>query len=140
MNLMANFLSILSVVAVAGCDLRSQGDFDAQPFEMQQTVDAPYQEVYARFLGEARKCWRPGVVVGTPASIELETNIYSDLGYAEVYNYSTGLVFIPTALVRIERSGNASIVKIKTGPIAGKQIVAKRAMSWATGSGKCGVK
>ena len=128
------FVVFAALFALSACELRSQDDFDTQPFEEEISVSRPYQEVYADVLKGARKCWRPGIMLGTPNTSELETNLDSDLGYGEIYSYFSGLVFNPTAMVRIEKAGSGTLVRVKTGAIAGKQLVRSKPLMWAKGN------
>jgi len=134
--------ALLVAVVVSGCELQSQGDFDAQPFDTSVQIDRQYQAVYADVVRGARLCWGAGPVVGTmPQAIQLDAQLYPDLGYGEVYSYASGTVFAPQSLVRIEQRGSGAIVSVKAGPVAFAQAsVIDPPLRWARGEVRCGLR
>lgn len=138
----SKLIAVAAFVGVAGCSLQSQESFDAQPFGATVTVSRNYQAVYADVLKGARKCWGGGPVFtgsALPNSIATDAQIYSDLGYGEIYHYATGTVFLPYALVRVERSGNSAKVSVKTGIQAGAdKMFREPPLRWAAGDLTCG--
>lgn len=133
-------LIALSIFAISGCELESQATFDAKEFDSTSYIPRNYQAAYADVLRGARKCWGSGpVVTAMPQATQLDAQLYPDLGYGEVYSYASGTIFMPQALVRIERSGDGSTVSVKTGPQAGKDTLFVRPpFEWATGKIECG--
>lgn len=133
-------LTAISLIAAAGCELQSQESFDAKPFEASYQVQRNYQAVYADIVRGARKCWGSGPQVTTmPQGIQLDAQLYPDLGYGEIYSYASGTVFMPQALVRVERAGNGAVVQVKTGPQGGAEALFRRPpREWAMGSTECG--
>lgn len=102
--------------------MQSQDSFDAKPFEVSYQISRKYQAAYADIVRGARKCWGAGPQITTlPQATQLDAQLYPDLGYGEIYSYASGTVFMPQALVRVERSGNGAVVRVKTGPQGGAQ-------------------
>lgn len=115
------YLAISLLALVSACT--SADEFSARPFEETRKFTGNYQALYARTLVGARKCWSPGAVPGSINSIVLDTQIYSDLGYAEIYSYNSNLVVQPTALLRFERSGSDTLMKVKTTGAMGSHLL-----------------
>lgn len=126
-------------LSLAACAIQSQESFDAAPFTAEATVARNYQAVYADIVRGARLCWSSGPMVSAaPAAMDVDAQLYPDLGYGEVYHYASGTVFLPYVLVRVERSGNQTIVRTKTGPAANAEAVfSDRAIRWANGDVTC---
>ena len=122
-------------MALAACT--TVDEFDARPFEEARSFQGNYQAVYARTLVGARKCWSPGNVGGTITSFALDTQIYSDLGYAEIYSYSSGVAVQPMALIRFEKAGQSTVVKVKTTGGVGTHLLRRIAYKWANGYTGC---
>jgi len=135
-------LAAISMILVAGCELQSRESFDAQPFSASVTVSRNYQAAYADIVKGARKCWGDGpVFTGSvlPNGMNIDAQLYPDLGYGEVYHYASGTVFLPYVLVRIDRAGNGAKVSVKTGIQSGaKKLFGDPALRWATGDLSCG--
>ena len=133
---------LAAVAVVTGCSLQSRESFDAQPFEAATTVSRNYQAVYADVLKGARTCWGDGPVFtgsALPNAANIDAQLYSDLGYGEVYHYASGTVFLPYALIRIEREGAGAKVSVKTGIQAGAvKLFREPPLRWATGDFTCG--
>lgn len=131
----------LAAFTVPACTLQSQESFDTQPYDVDVAVPRNYQAVYADVVKGAQKCWGATPYFGTmPQSDQLQTDLYPDLGYGEVYNYASGTVFMPRVLVRIDKAGETARVRIKTGMTAGKETTYRRpALKWASGDTSCGV-
>ncbi|MGH1355336.1 MAG: hypothetical protein ACRBBS_09680 [Thalassovita sp.] len=141
MNMLARTFSAIALIAgVAACSLQSQSDFDSQPFELVQTVPRNYQAAYRNIVKAARECWGFGPIVSVaPSSIELETELYPDLGYGEVYSFMSGTVFMPYALVRVEKVAEGSKISVKTGPqAASERLYLSPPAKWAMGDMSCG--
>lgn len=137
---MSRFLVAGAIVAFLGaCELQSQDNFDAQPFEVETIIPRNYQAAYADVVKGSRKCWGAGPrLMGLPSALELETNLYSDLKYGEVYSYASGTVFMPQALVRIEDAAGSAKIMVKTGPQAGKEKLFRQPpIRWARGDISC---
>ena len=137
----ARILSTIVLFAlVAGCELQSQDSFDAKPFEVSYQISRNYQAAYADIVRGARKCWGAGPQITTlPQATQLDAQLYPDLGYGEIYSYASGTVFMPQALVRVERSGNGAVVRVKTGPQGGAQTLFRGPpQNWANGVVECG--
>ncbi len=130
----------ISLALLAGCELESQESFDAKPFAASYEVARNYQAAYADVVRGARKCWGAGPQITTlPQATQLDAQLYPDLGYGEVYSYASGTVFMPQALVRVERSGSGAVVRVKTGPQGGAQSLFQNPpRDWAMGALKCG--
>lgn len=138
--LINKILSALTLsVVLSGCAIQSQESFDAAPFITEVAVARNYQAVYADIIRGARLCWGSGPIVSAaPAAMDIDAQLYPDLGYGEIYHYASGTVFLPYVLVRVERSGSQTVVRTKTGPAANARAVfSDRAIRWANGDVTC---
>ena len=137
MRLIPSLYCTLAFVAIAGCELQSADNFNSLPFERSDTVDRNYQAAYADIVSGARKCWGSSTIGLN--SIDLDMQLYPDLGYGEVYHYANGLVFMPYALVRVERSNDQAHVSVKAGVQGGREtLFLEPPFKWADGIIECG--
>lgn len=127
------------VVGTAACEIQSQDSFDAKPYDADVVVPRNYQAAYADVVKGARKCWGAGPsVTALPQGMELDANLYPDLGYGEVYHYSSGTVFMPRALVRLDKAEEKTRVRVKVGPVGGgEKFFRDPAVRWASGEIIC---
>ncbi|WP_449042324.1 hypothetical protein [Paracoccus sp. (in: a-proteobacteria)] len=132
-------LCCVIVVGTAACEVQSQDSFDAKPYDADQVIPRNYQAAYADVVKGARNCWGSGPqITALPQATELDANLYPDLGYGEVYHYSSGTVFMPRAYVRLDKAGDQTRVRVKVGPVGGAdQLFRDRAVRWAGGDVSC---
>lgn len=123
---------------VAGCV--SQGEISQRPAEISFNLDANYQAVYARTLSSMRKCLRPGTsFFPNPATVEVEAQLYPDLGYGEIIHGLTGLAPGAISATRIERKGAGAKVEIRTANQTARSADNTRLWQeyWAKGGTNC---
>lgn len=134
-------LVLLAAGALAGCSVQSHEDFATRPFDTTVQVDRNYQAVYADVLRANRACYMPGPNVTLsilPSSIETDAQLYTDLGYGEIYTYQAGTVLVPFYMVRIEREGAGTRLSVRNGPMPfGANLITDRAVRWAHGDLAC---
>lgn len=130
-----------TAMTFAACDVETRSEFDARPFEASKAVQRNYQAVYADVLKGARYCWdaKPDPLPTLfPQSIRVDAQLYPDLGYGEVSSSAIGTVKLVYALVRVEKSENGAVVKVKPSRLGtGRSIWLDPPMRWADGDISC---
>lgn len=139
---MARHLCLVAATALlTACSVQSHDDFAAQPFDTTLFVDRNYQAVYADVLRANRACYQPGPNVTfslLPSSTETDAQLYTDLGYGEIYTYQAGTVIMPYYMVRIAREGSGARVSVRLGPMPiGDRIITDRVIRWSQGDLGC---
>lgn len=94
-----------------------------------------YQEIYRRVAKQATRCLK--VDVGDGGSFEVDTELYSELGYGEV-TYSLGSLSRNYYMsAKIEKVGEGSRLTVHTGNQLTSARVRDLVIEWANGSTAC---
>jgi len=129
-------LATLAIVALTACE--SGSDFSARPFDNEFPLRMNYQAVYAEVLDATRACWGGGSIIISSARVEGQ--LYPVVGYGELHHGESAMVPSHYSLVRIERRGSGSLVRVKVGGIASaREVQHKRRWLeyWSSGGNGC---
>jgi hypothetical protein len=117
----------------------SSDDFYAEPYDLVFDDARPYQEVYATTLSTMRRCGYasgPADFLGT-AALNLDAQLYGELGYGEIEWYMSGVTIMRQMLTRIERRGTGSRVSIRMANMANEAPSLARMEHWTRGGTDC---
>jgi hypothetical protein len=132
MRLAATFALLLSV---AGCST-TPADLEAKVSPIVQAYPDNYQEVYRRASSTAKRCIARNV--GSYASMAVDSDLYSDLGYGEItvslINWGVRNYYFSA---RIERVGTGSRMTIRSGNTLAAETNTNAMLRWASGDQSC---
>jgi len=123
-------------LALSGC--ASSTDLRTAPPSDTFRVDRNYQQVYRDMLAAARACNGVGRAgIANPVFNNLDAELYSDLGYGEIYYWQDNAIDIPFFYVRVNREGSSSVVQSTVGRPMGIAQDTSRFRRWASGDTRC---
>lgn len=105
-----------TLLGLAACG-PTQTTLDAMPYQRQFGLAENYQAVYARTFEKLRQCLGggAGIISIPPISLEVDGQLYSDLGYGTMQvGANMPLGYEPAFQVRVDREGTGSIVSVKS--------------------------
>jgi len=121
--------------SLSGCT-STTAEVDATGTPTTQSFSENYQEIFRRTSSTAKRCFAGNI--NAQASIAVDSEIYSELGYAEI---SMSLInwgyrdYYATA--RIEKAGTGSRMITRPGKSLGASNYAEKLTKWATGDQSC---
>lgn len=130
---------ILALALLCGC--MSQGEIYTATPQVQFALQENYQAVYARLLRTMKVCINPGAtLIPGMATMQVEGQLYPDLGYGEITTSLQGSIPTYYHYVRVARSGSGSQVSIVVENMASfpKEQDKAKLERWARGSTVCG--
>jgi len=127
----------LTLSALVGCSSTPEAlEKSTSAVRQEKTYDDNYQEVYRRLVHTARLC--SGGSSGKYTSFELDTDLYSELGYGEVslslQNFGSRNYYWKA---KIERAGSGSRLSVVSGNTLAQGAALKSVMRWADGGVGC---
>ncbi|WP_164738149.1 hypothetical protein [Frigidibacter oleivorans] len=90
-----------------------------------------YQQVFSRMN---RTYWR---CQGEGGGIQVNSQLYPDLGYGEIVQYASMIVQAPQVLIRVEKVPQGARVRIKLANIGAQGFMADGFARWAEGDTRC---
>ena len=120
---------LLAGLAVSACT--SQTQLEETPYQRQFFLSENYQAVFVRSLSQMKECFL--VMNG---NINVDGQIYNELGYGEITNSVSTLTYSPYNMIRIESSGSGANVKLKSLTLV-KNASLDWMEYWAKGGQRC---
>jgi hypothetical protein len=123
-------------LACGGCS-STPADLEAKATPAVQPFSENYQEIYRRAAGTAKRCIAGNV--GAYASMAVDTELYSDLGYGEItvsmINWGARNYYLSARIEKAQQSG--SKVVVRTGNTLGADNLSRSLMRWSAGETEC---
>lgn len=132
-KLFATFLVVLGACTTTLEELESNPSTLTKTVQFQQN----YQTVYRNLATTARRCQT--VILTAGAAMEIDSELYSDLGFGEVANrlsnWGTNTYYWRA---KIERTGpNSSRMTGWSGSTVNNSVALERIFAWASGDQNC---
>jgi hypothetical protein len=122
-------------VFLAGCS-STPADLEAKAQPTIQNFNENYQEIYRRTSSTAKRCIAGNV--SAYASMAVDTELYSDLGYGEMtvslINWGTRNYFVSA---RIEKAQPGARLIVRAGNTLGAENFIQSVLRWANGDPNC---
>ncbi|SOC45730.1 hypothetical protein SAMN05892877_117119 [Rhizobium subbaraonis] len=134
---MKRFSAVVVIATLAGCSSTPEALEQSKSADRTEKVFSEnYQEVYRRLVRTARLC--SGGNSGRFTSFELDTELYSELGYGEVtlslQNMGTRNYYWKA---KVEKAGSGSRLSVVSGNTLAQDSMLKTVVGWAEGNEKC---
>lgn len=126
------FATFAIAAVIAGCSTTQQ-DLK-QNASVSRAIDFKenYQEIYRRVYTNARECMHGGMFM-SHASINVDGQLYNELGYGEISIYLDNVLKNYYATARIEKSGTGAKMIVHAGNSLGSDRTAQQLIDWANG-------
>ena len=130
------FMAAIVGISIAACSTTPQ-DLQSKSAPLVVSFPENYQEIYRRIVGEARRCL--GRNIERETTYEVDTDLYSDLGYGEVSWSLNSLARNYYMTAKVERDGTGSRLTVHAGNQAISDSVRQQVVDWARGGTGCPV-
>lgn len=123
------------LLLLAGCST-TPADLEAKTVPATQTYAENYQEIYRRVATTAKRCFSANM--GAYASMAVDSEIYSELGYGEItlslINMGTRNYYL---MVRVEKQPAGSRLTVRSGNTLASERYRDLVLRWAGGDQNC---
>jgi hypothetical protein len=131
-------VGMIAICAItAGCS-STPADLEAKTTPIVQTYTENYQEIYRRVSSTAKRCFAGNL--GSHASIAVDTELYSELGYGDLtlslINYGTRNYYLS---VKVEKQPTGSKLTARSGNTLASERYKGLVLRWANGEQECPV-
>ncbi|NSX96159.1 hypothetical protein [Agrobacterium vitis] len=127
---------LVAMLSLSACSSSPDAlDKSANAVRQEKTYADNYQEVYRRLANTARRCMS---ATGSYTSFQVDADIYSELGYAELA-YSLQSLGSRNYYwkAKIEKSGTGSKIGVISGNTLAQGRTLRDVIRWADGDPKC---
>jgi hypothetical protein len=129
------FFMLIGLTVFTGCS-STPADLEAKTTPVTQNYPENYQEIYRRVAGTAKRCFTTSM--GAYASMAVDSEIYSELGYGEI---SLSLINMGTRnyylMVRVEKQLPGSRLTVRSGNTLASERYKDLVLRWAGGDQNC---
>lgn len=136
---MLRMLTLALAIAASGCAM-TKGELRASGLSKTEYIAENYQLVYKNTLERMKACLDTGLIMPlSPVSMIIESELYPDLGQAELAYYQSNLANIYYSSIEIQQEGNGSRVTVYTGgqPEWANKKMQGKYFAWAKGENSC---
>jgi hypothetical protein len=110
---------------------------NAAPKQQVVSLKENYQVVYRRLYLTAKGCLKAGFLMSPQASMDVDGQLYNDLGFGEITYYQSNFITIKYATAKVEKSGTGSRVTVVSKNTINNASMLNKFLSWARGGTTC---
>ncbi len=132
---MRAIFALVIALDLVGCS-STPAELEAKSTPLVQTYPDNYQEIYRRVSTTAKRCFETSL--GAFASISVDSELYSELGYGEMtlslIDWGVRDYYLS---VRVEKQPTGSKLTVRSGNTLASNLYKSLVLSWAGGNQSC---